>query len=299
MDVAMIRQRKGDLAPSSLEMKTETVTESEKSPARLFLLFLVCGLATAATVVIGDVLVQLAAIVSLTIIFLAAFMLARGNKSFEHLREVFFAFFVFAFVAVVGGVTGGIANLAAGQALGFVADAITVILLIIVMTKASGRSLSSLYLKRGNLRLGLKVGLATFLVFTISIIIGFQLIFGSSKGVTFDKIFSAIPLALVAAFFNAPKEELWFRGLFLRKYEPLLGKRNSNLVQAPLFALAHFKPQYEQFGPVFFISFLIIVFALGLGWGYLIQKTDSVLASTLAHAGADVGIYLPLFLSLL
>ncbi len=189
----MIRQQKGDAALSSLETKTEAVTEGEKSPARLFLLFLVCGLATAATVVIGDVLIQLAAIVSLTIIFLAAFMFARRNKSLEHLREVFFAFFVFAFVAVIGGVIGGVANLAAGQALGFAADAVTVILLIIVMTKASGRSLSSLYLKRGNLRLGLKVGFATFLVFNISIIVGFQLIFSTSKGVTLDKIFSHDP----------------------------------------------------------------------------------------------------------
>jgi membrane protease YdiL (CAAX protease family) len=289
----------GEPTVSMKDESTETATGIERSPARPLLLFLICGLSIAGTVVIGNILVQLLALVSLTVVFLLAFAFVRKRKPFEYLREVFFAFFVFALVAIISGVIGGVANLAAGQALGFVADAVTVILLITVITKLSGRSLSSLYLQRGNLRLGLRVGLAAFLVFTLSIIVGFQVIFGGSKGVTFDRILSVMPLVLIAAFLNAPKEELWFRGLFFRRYEPLLGRRRSNLVQAPIFALAHFTPQYEQFGPVFFVSFIAIVFALGLGWGYLMQKTDSVLASTLAHAGADVGIYLPLFLSLL
>jgi uncharacterized protein len=135
-----------------------------------------------------------------------------------------------------------------------------------------------------------------FAAFTLSIVPGFELIFGASTGVNFGKVLSVLPLAMVASFLNAPKEELWFRGLFLTRYAPLLGKKMSNLLQSAVFVLAHFTPQYMSAGPLFFPSFLALVFVLGLIWGYIMQMTGSILCSTLSHVGADVWIFVPLLL---
>ena len=72
----------------------------------------------------------------------------------------------------------------------------------------------------------------------------------------------------------------------------------ANLLQAPVFALAHYNHEYAQFGFAFLASFMVITFLLGLGLGYLMQKTDGLLGPALAHAGADVGIYLAIILPL-
>ncbi len=160
-------------------------------------------------------------------------------------------------------------------------------------------SLSSIFLKKGNLRLGLGVGFAALAVLFFGILIGFQLLYGNSHGIQFSRVLSVSPLVLIAAALNATNEELWFRGLFLKKYEPLFGRKMANLLQAPIFMLAHVEMQYSQFGDVFFVSFLALVFALGLILGHFMQKTDSIIGPTLAHIGADIGIYLPLLLSLI
>jgi len=129
--------------------------------------------------------------------------------------------------------------------------------------------------------------------------LGFQFLYGNSHGISFGRLLSFTPLLLAAAALNAPKEELWFRGLILGKTQPLLGRSLSNLLQAPIFMLAHFEPQYAQFGDVFLLSFLALTFIAGVGFGYMIQKTDSLIGSSIAHAGADVGVYLLLLLPLL
>ena len=97
----------------------------------------------------------------------------------------------------------------------------------------------------------------------------FEIIFGNSRGgrLTLAKFLSLTPALLVLVLLNGPREELWFRGLFLKKYEPLLGRRMSNLLQAPIFALAHYNHEYAQFGFVFLFSFVMITFLLGLGLG--------------------------------
>lgn len=107
------------------------------------------------------------------------------------------------------------------------------------------------------------------------------------------------PVVLILAFLNAPKEEIWFRSLFFGKSIPSFGNLGANLLAGPLFALAHLNAQYSQFGVAFQVGFLVLVFGLGLFWGYLMQRTNSILAPSLVHAGADVAIFIPILLSLL
>ena len=45
-------------------------------------------------------------------------------------------------------------------------------------------------------------------------------------------------------------------------------------------------------------TFFVIVLILGLAWGYIIQRTDSLLAAILFHAGADVVLVIGFFSNL-
>ena len=45
--------------------------------------------------------------------------------------------------------------------------------------------------------------------------------------------------------------------------------------------------------------FVILTFFLGLAWGYVTQRTDSLLGSVLFHAGTDIPIIISIFSTLL
>jgi membrane protease YdiL (CAAX protease family) len=99
------------------------------------------------------------------------------------------------------------------------------------------------------------------------------------------------PIVVVFVLLNGFKEELWFRGIFLKKYETFLGVWPSNILAAFVFAVAHIGVEYT---PVLFI-FLGITFLLGLAWGYVMRKTDSIIGSALFHAAMDIAIILGIF----
>jgi membrane protease YdiL (CAAX protease family) len=65
----------------------------------------------------------------------------------------------------------------------------------------------------------------------------------------------------------------------------------SNFLQAMIFSLAHLYLPFDSFLPIY----LIITFLLGLGFGAVMQKTDSALAAILFHAGADIPVILSVF----
>jgi membrane protease YdiL (CAAX protease family) len=87
---------------------------------------------------------------------------------------------------------------------------------------------------------------------------------------------------------NGLREELWFRGLFLRKYGKFLSPFSSNLLSAVIFTSFHVQIQYTPS----LLPFLLITLILGLVLGFLTQKSGSILASVLFHAGSDIPIFL-------
>jgi membrane protease YdiL (CAAX protease family) len=95
----------------------------------------------------------------------------------------------------------------------------------------------------------------------------------------------------VFVFSNGVKEEIQFRGLFLKKYDAFFGAGTANLLQALPFAVAHLG---ETYSPVL-IAFFTIVLLLGLGFGALAQKTNSLIGSILFHAGTDIPVILGIF----
>jgi len=239
--------------------------------------------------------------VPLALIFIILSLLAKKSKNadFRKLWEIFFSFFVFDLVILLSTLATTIAGQYSQILVPFV-DFIMTVIPILILLRLAGIPLSSIYLRKGRLKQGLIVGFVCFVILLVGILIAFNfLLVPTVKGLTFAKMLTLMPTVLVLAFLNAPKEELLFRGLFLKKYEPILGKKLSIFAQAPLFVLFHYVPQYTSLGITFVVSFLAVVFVASLGWAYLMQKTDSIIGSSLSHAGADIGIYLPILLGIL
>jgi membrane protease YdiL (CAAX protease family) len=115
-------------------------------------------------------------------------------------------------------------------------------------------------------------------------------IFGG-KAISSDRFISLTPWIAIFIFSNAIKEEILFRGLFLKKYQYFLGATPSNFLQATIFSLAHL---YVPFDSFLFI-YLFMTFLLGFAFGAVMQKTDSALAAILFHAGADIPVILAVF----
>jgi membrane protease YdiL (CAAX protease family) len=160
---------------------------------------------------------------------------------------------------------------------------------ILGLMAITGAGRDSMYLARGRLGLGLAVGLAGFVAFA-----GLAFIPLATKGDMASKLWSLSPWILIFVLANGFTEELLFRGLFLKRYEPFLGKGLSNLLTAMVFTLAHLPVTYVSD----VLQFLMILFPLALFWGYLMQKTDALWGSALFHAGADCMIVFGIYASM-
>lgn len=162
---------------------------------------------------------------------------------------------------------------------------------IVMFTRLSGEKLGSLYLRKGRLALGLIVGVGAFALLYVTAPQGSGLITGQTVTLDTEIALSAwlIPFVLL----NGLREELMFRGLFLQKYQAILGAPVANLLQAIVFSLSHLG---EVYTPTL-LFFLVETLILGLIWGFLMQKTNSLIGSALFHAGADVPIVVVLLSS--
>ncbi len=170
--------------------------------------------------------------------------------------------------------------------------ALLTIIPIIALTRISGDDLGSIYVKWGKFRIGLLVGIVAFAFFAISSVPVATLLFGAQN--MSSKVIEWAPWILVFVLSNGLLEESMYRGLFLKKYEALFGPKLANLLQAIVFCTIHLSVAYTP-EPYFFV---ILTFFLGLAWGYISQRTDSIMGSVLFHAGTDIPIIISIFLAL-
>lgn len=168
-------------------------------------------------------------------------------------------------------------------------EGVIVISAILVLNKTAGGNLNSLYIQKGNLKLGLIIGLITFLLAALGSIPMATLF--EAQNLTLAKITPWIPWLLIFVLVNGAMEELMFRGLFLRKLEPFVGKFLSNFLIAFVFTGLHGTVSYSADN----LLFVAIVFPLALAWGYIMQKTNGIWGSILFHAGMDIPIMLGIF----
>ena len=272
-----------------------------------FVLYLACGLLV--FVVFSHYYpffsgwVDIAGRVVVALAFLIAALFCRRSERHRAVSRVWFAFFV-ACVAISIDYYVGLSrwilpalrivpDSPAGWAIDKLESSGLSIVLILLLTLASGQKLDSLYLRRGNLRLGLIVGFAV-LAAVIAGAIPMTEGFFNGKDLSWGRILPWTPWVLIFCLANAANEELLFRGLFFGRLEPFLGRFTTNLLVAIPFTLMHSGVEYTAST----LTFIGMLFPLSLAWGWLIQKTDSIWGSILFHAAMDIPIVLGLFSNL-
>ena len=232
------------------------------------------------------------------IIFLFSTAASCKTESLKKYWRVFSAFFIASFAILVDISVNIPATSMNGIALDMLLSATLIVITIVSLTRISGSRMASIFLKKGNIKSGLIVGLAGFLIFAATSVQAATMLF-QGKNLGLGRVISWAPWMLAVVMANGLREELLYRGLFLKKYETLLGSNISNLLQAIIFSLSHTvagtgTTAYTPFTAVF----VLITFLLGLTWGYVMQRTDGLLGSVLFHAGSDIPVFMAIFSNL-
>ena len=239
-----------------------------------------------------------------TAVFLVLALFARQRSSLRRFWELLFAFFVLSVFVVLDNtvphyvgtyilhdtpVPGNpLASTIRGSVIIQLLETVITIVVVIVLTRASGKDLGSIYLRVGTFGRAFLIGMVSFVLFYVLIGPSAHRIFPTNGTLTLSHYLALTPALLVLVLSNGFLEELLFRGLFLQKYNAFFGPYLSNVVQAVIFALAHVGVSYTPFALLFIV---LIVFPLGLLLGYLMRSSNGILAGLLFHAGADIPIY--------
>lgn len=94
------------------------------------------------------------------------------------------------------------------------------------------------------------------------------------------------PWLVPANALQALAQELQFRGLLMGALERVMPRGWANVAQAAFFGLSHLAVNYE--GPVG--PFVPVTIAIGLLFGYVVQRTRSLWPAVVVHAAADIAI---------
>jgi uncharacterized protein len=238
--------------------------------------------------------------IGLIFLLLAALLLVNKNQRFEKYKQLLlgllimsiavsldwvFSVYLMDHLGVDGSTPGSFTLLKLNECF-------IVVSVIIFITHISGGNLGSIYIQKGNVRLGLGIGLITFFLAAAGSIPMAGLF--QARDLNISRILTWLPWLLIIVLVNAAQEELLFRGLFLRKLQPFFGKFISNFLIVFVFTLIHQSVTYTSNINLF----LVIVFLLGMAWGYTMQRTNSIWGSILFHAGMDIPIFLGIFSNL-
>lgn len=177
-----------------------------------------------------------------------------------------------------------------GIAIAKVYEMVMIVVPILLLTKLSGADLGSLYLKRGNLKWGLSIGLLVLFNFASS-----AFLFFAARYSSVDRLGAAVLWGLVFACANGFMEELWMRGIFLRHLEPGLGLGGAVLLTSIVFSSAHVGSVYLM--PVAIPFMMAYALSMGIACGYLIMKTNSLWGAALIHAAADLFLFIAMLAS--
>lgn len=259
----------------------------------------------------SDVTTRIADGVLVATVYLAFTLFARKASSLRPFWELSFAFFVLAVVQVLNNSIPSYvgANIMrappnAGNPMAATVAATVVVQLlgtivaivpVVVLTLASGRDLGSIDARYGKPGRWLALGIIFFVAVYLFVATlplrpdspAHQLL-PTNGTMTVARFLALTPALLVMAISNGFEEEFLFRGLFLQKYSAIFGFGAANVLQAVVFSIAHAGVTYTP-SALFFI--VALIFPLGLFFGYLMRKTDGIVAPSIFHAGVDLAIY--------
>lgn len=239
------------------------------------------------------------------LLFLIISVVVRKTSSINKYWELFFAFFIFAFIQVINNsvpqliqhllhetpVSGNpLASTISGSVIMQLAETLIAVIPVLILPILLGKKFDIVYAQKGKIGRWFIFSIIAFIIFyIITLRLTARHLFPIHGIMTFDRYLNLTPSLLLMVISNGFQEEFLFRGLFLRNYKSLFGFGIGNILQALIFTIAHIGVTYTPIGLVFLFAF---VFPIGLISGYLMNKTDSVLSSSIFHAGADIPIYL-------
>jgi membrane protease YdiL (CAAX protease family) len=245
----------------------------------------------------------------LSALFLALAILARRRQNLKRYWELPFAFFVFTIAGFFGdgmisplqhlfvkdvlhqttSTNNPLASTVAGTVLAQLFGTLIMVIPIILLTKASGSDLRSIFIARPQTRWGLVVAVVCFLVIYFLALRGrTEAFFPTNGSISTSRLLALTPALVVLVLLNGLREELWFRGLFLNKYGRFLSPLSSNALAGVIFTSFHVQVQYSAS----IVPFLAYALIIGLILGWLMQRTKSILAPAIFHAGTDIPIFL-------
>ena len=269
----------------------------------LFALLLICGISLPS--LSGLLIPPFSAIpashvIIYTIILSATFLSFALvlRKRLQGYFQILFAFFIASLAILFDLLVNVQSDTKTGLSLDMLISTSIIVGTILILTKVSGNSFGSIYLKKGKLKLGLILGFAGFFFFALTAMPAAQYLF-QGQNLSFDRVVAWLPWILPIVFLNGVREELLYRGLFLKKFEIKLGTKTSNFLQAIIFSLSHSVAGlgFSAYTPYIW-ALLVFTFSLGLIWGYIIQRTDSIIGSVVFHAGSDIPVFLGIFSNL-
>jgi membrane protease YdiL (CAAX protease family) len=161
---------------------------------------------------------------------------------------------------------------------------------ILVLVKLSGADMGSIFLKRGKLKLGLGIGALVFFFLGTA-----TFMFAVERLTSADTLVAAVVWGLIFSAANGFMEELWLRGIFLKRFAPMIGINGAVWVTSIIFALMHSFAFY--FDPLVLTFFMVNTLALGLGCGYLMMKSDNIWGAMLIHAASDFFLFVAVLAS--
>jgi len=257
--------------------------------------------AAGGAVLVADNLGDVLGVVAPVFFGLTYYLMHRSSR-LRRFSTIMYAFFVFALVISVrhlvldSSPVNGLLSSLNGLVVYQVIDTSVVFAPVILLVLANGGTLSSLFLQKGNLRLGLGIAVPVFLVFlVISFVIEQALApsFGV-QGVGLPFVLSLAPYLSIVALLNGPKEELLYRGLFLQRYDAFLSARSTNLLSTIVFALSVVEPEY--FAQL--IGAVLVALLGGFLFVRLMRKTNSLIGSGICEGASTIPIYLIVILTL-
>jgi len=235
---------------------------------------------------------------SISAVFLAAAVLLKRSKTLNTYWGIAYAFFIASVVNLISHLFSGyntdfvklfgtMSDPNKVDGIAKVYDTLLVVTPILVLTAISGADLGSLFLKIGNQywKWGVGIGALIMVDFFTSALI----FFGS--GYALPRLGSAILWGFVFSLSNSLLEELWIRGLFLKKYVPLLGATGAVIVTSITFGLVHFLG-VAYLSPAVVPIFVVNTLVMGVACGILMLKTDSIWGAYLIHAAADIFLFI-------
>jgi membrane protease YdiL (CAAX protease family) len=277
--------------------RTDVAWKMAAQRAGLFALFLVCGLAV---FVLGldyhsRFWTNTSGVfkVGLSALFLVAMLVLRQSKRWKAYWPMAFAFLAASLANVTAwylaeplqrwlwGLLGVPAESAQGLMWGKLVDVVLRLAPIFALVWLVRDGLGSLYIRKGNLRWSLLIGLlalANLLATSIAV--------AASRGGDLTIVFTSLPWWFAFSLMNAFMEEIWFRGLFLERLQPAIGATGVIWLTTLLFGTSHLFATYIE--PSGALVFGVITFTLGGAWALLMQKTNTLWGSVVFHLAADM-----------